>query len=251
MSIPQFIVGPESLVGNRATLTGPELHHLRVRRLRVGSDVILCDGCGQQRYGTVLQIDRRQAVIGLTSTQPSVQESPLHLLLAQALLKSDKLDVVVEKATELGVSGLIFFSCARSLGRVAAGREARWERVARSATKQCQRSSVPTIIGPISFDELLSQYTATLRLLFWEGGPVDGLLAAQRAHPQTDSVLAVVGPEGGFSAAEAQRATAAGFRSVGLAHRILRAETAALVAVTLCQFLWGDLVRGERDGTRG
>jgi 16S rRNA (uracil1498-N3)-methyltransferase len=243
VSTPRFIVGSEALSGSRAILTGSELHHLRVRRLRPGSEVVLCDARGQQRHGVVLTIDRHLAVIGLTSTPPQQRESPLQLVLAQALLKADKLDLVIEKATELGVSGLVFFTCERSSDRVTTDRQARWNRIARSATKQCQRSVVPSISGPISFNELLSQHTAALQLLFWEEAPAGSLTAAQTECPRADSVQVVVGPEGGFSAVEVQRAAAAGFRPVSLTARILRAETAAMVAVALSQFLWGDLAK--------
>ncbi|HXQ21455.1 MAG TPA: RsmE family RNA methyltransferase [Candidatus Acidoferrales bacterium] len=244
MSTPQFIVSPEALSGSRATLTGQELHHLRVRRLRAGSEVVLCDARGSQRHGVVLSIDRHCATIGLSSTPAQQRESPLQLVLAQALLKADKLDLIIEKATELGVSGVVLFSSERSAGRVTADRQARWNRIARGATKQCQRSTAPSVAGPISFDELLSQHTAAQRLFFWEDAPPGGLAAAHAECPRTAWALVVVGPEGGFSAAEAQRAAAAGFRLIGLGPRILRAETAAVIAVALTQFLWGDMADG-------
>lgn len=244
MSIPRFIVGPAALSGSRATLIGPELYHLRVRRLRAGSEVVLCDARGQQRHGVVLSIDRHCAVISLTGRPAQQRESPLQLVLAQALLKADKLDLIVEKATELGVSGVVFFSCERSAGRMTADRQARWNRIAQSATKQCQRSTAPSVAGPISFDELLSQHAAVRRLFFWEDAPPGGLTSTHAECPRTESALVVVGPEGGFSAAEAQRAAAAGFRVIGLGPRILRAETAAVIAVALTQFLWGDMAGG-------
>jgi 16S rRNA (uracil1498-N3)-methyltransferase len=235
---PQFLVGPELLSGARAVLTGAELHHLRVRRLHAGSEVILSDGLGHQRTGVVVSLDRRQAVVVLQPQELSRRESPLRLVLAQAVLKADRMDLVVEKATEIGVSEILVFECERSVGRLSPNRHARWLRIARGATKQCQRSTVPVIAG-ISFEQLLLR-SEPLRLLFWEGESAASLATVSGAPP---AALAAVGPEGGFSKAEVEQASARGFRVVGLGSRTLRAETAAVVAAALCQFLWGDLNR--------
>ena len=238
MTAPRFLVATEALSGDSTVLTGPELHHLRAHRLRVGSELMLANGQGKQRRGILVALERHQAVIRLTNDPPPQRESPLRLILAQALLKADKLDVVIEKATELGVTEVVVFSSERSTRHPSSERQSRWKRVAQSAAKQSQRSSVPRIIGPLTFDQLLTQDTEARRLFFWEecsasAWSSDGTTCA--------GVLAAVGPEGGFSAAEAQRAADAGMQLRGLAPRILRAETAALVAVTLCQFVWGDL----------
>ena len=238
MTVPRFVVGSEALAGTRAVLTGPELHHLRVRRLRIGDDLILCDGAGRQRPGSVALLNRERAIIHFTAAAAVESESPLRLTLAHALVKADKIDLITEKSTELGVQELLLVRTERSLGHVSPGKIERWNRIARAATKQCQRSTVPRITGPISFDALLERGEA-LRLLFWESDRRSTLtVTGQTLVP---SILAAVGPEGGFSAAEAAQAAACGFRLVGLGARLLRTETAAIVAATLCQFLWGDL----------
>jgi len=238
---PRFLVRPEALGGRSTVLIGSELHHLRVRRLRTGSTLILFDGVGHQRKGIVTALDRRQACIQFVEEDLGQPESPLRLVLAQAALKAGKLDLIIEKATELGASELIFFTSERSARPLTAVRAARWDRIAASAAKQCQRRTVPTVRGPITFDELLGEQTAVLRLLFWEDARDATLHTLARVRRQCTSILAVVGPEGGFSSREAARAQAAGFEVIHLAPRILRAETAAIIAVALCQFLWGDL----------
>jgi 16S rRNA (uracil1498-N3)-methyltransferase len=235
---PRFLVGPELLSSSHAVLTGAELHHLRVRRLHAGSELILTDGLGHQRAGVVVSLDLRQAVVLFQPQELSLRESPLRLVLAQAVLKGDKMDLVVEKATEIGVSEILVFECERSIGRISPDRHARWLRKARGATKQCHRSIVPAI-GRISFDQLLLR-TEPLRLLFWEGESAASLATVDGAPP---AALAAVGPEGGFCKAEVAQASGRGFHVVGLGPRTLRAETAAVVAVALCQFLWGDLSR--------
>ena len=241
VTLPRFLVAPEALAAARVVVAGAQLHHMRARRLRVGSALVLADGMGTQRHGVVAAMDRHQAVIAVTDGLPVRRDSTLHLTVAQALLKSEKLDWVIEKTTELGVTELVVFTCERTVAGVGSDRRARWNRVALSAAQQSQRSTLPVIAGPISFDALLARSAEAIRLFFWEQARAGGLAAVQRQHMRTSSVLAVIGPEGGFSMHEAQRAEAAGFQLVGLAPRILRAETAAVAVATLCQFLWGDL----------
>lgn len=239
MTLPRFLVSPQSLMGRRATLLGAELHHLRVRRVRPGSTVVLCDAHGHQRQGIVVSVERRQATVELTNVIVPARESPLRLTLAQALVKADKLDLIVEKATELGVTDIVVVTTKRSIGKVSAERLDRWNRIARSASKQCQRSHVPIVSGAVPFATVLSLPHDTAGLLFWEAPNAQDLVEA--AAPQPGALRAVVGPEGGFTPEEATHAAAAGFRHVGLGPRILRAETAAVTAVTLCQYVWGDL----------
>ncbi len=207
---------------------------------------MLGDGAGRQRWGVVIRVDRHQAVIQLKDVQSPQRDSALHLTLAQALLKSDKLDWVIEKGTELGVSEFVLFTCERSLGRAGGNRQVRLARLARSAAQQCQRSRLPSITGPVSFEDVIARRSETLRLLFWEEDQPRRLTEVHRQRPDASSVLVVIGPEGGFSAAEAECAAAAGFQLVGLGPRILRAETAAVATASVCQFLWGDLGQGGR-----
>ena len=241
VSIPRFLVSREALEGRSTVLTGSELHHLRVRRLHTGSAVVLFDGSGQQRRAVVTSLDRRQASIRYLDDELAQAESPLHLVLAQAVLKPSRFDLVIEKATELGVNEIVAFTCERSIQSAVSERTARWSRIAASAAKQCQRATVPQVRGPVSFDKLLCREGPALRLLFWEGAEGASLPAVAQRHRSCTSVLAVIGPEGGFCAPEAARAAAAGMEIVRLGTRILRAETAAIIALALCQFLWGDL----------
>ncbi len=241
MSTPRFLVTGAALLEPDVILMGTELHHLRVRRVSIGGEVLLSDGSGHFQRGIVTDLDRHRAVIRLLDEAVAEPVAPLRLVLAQALLKSSKTDLLIEKATELGISEIIVLTSGRSVVRATPEHQARWQRIAASATKQSQRSSVPRIRGPIPFKELLSTATATVQLLFWESCRAGGLAQVKTEQPHSKSVLAVVGPEGGFSTAEAEAAQRAGFRLISLGTRILRAETAALVAVTLCQYLWGDL----------
>lgn len=244
MSAFRFLVSPAELDGEEVRLQGAELRHLRARRLAPGAEIVVVDGRGRERHATVLAVRRSEAVLRFDEDQTRaarVVESPLQLTLAQAALKADKLDFVVEKATELGVTDIVIFISSRCVARPISERRRRWERLAQSATKQCGRTHVPSIRGPMSFDEFLGEERRGPGLLFWEGAPEHHRLLST-AEPRTlESVVATVGPEGGFSLEETEAAGRAGFQIVSLGPRILRAETAALVATTLCQSLWGDL----------
>lgn len=219
--------------GGVVTVTGAELHHLRVRRLTAGDAVTCFDDSGAEYTGVVRHISADRAEIDIASVSRPERESPLRIVLAQAVLKGDHLDVVVEKTTELGVAEIVLFTCERSLARPSPARLARLGRIAASAAKQSGRTRVPEIQGPLALAEILSPGAVVL-----DPGSV-----AKLAWNRTDGagVTAVVGPEGGFTPAEIERARAAGCRLAGLGPRVLRAETAAITAVALCQFLGGDL----------
>lgn len=238
MSAHRFAVDRRLAVGEEVLLAGEEGRHARVRRLAPGEPVVLFDGAGHSWSGAVSGVDRAGARVRVGAVRPEREgESPLALTLAVALLKADKLDWVVEKATELGVARLQPFASAHALAQPSPGRQARWQQIARAAAKQCGRTVVPAVAAPCALAEVLA-LPAAARLLLAEHG--DRAPLARLALPPPAALLLVVGPEGGFAPAELRAATAAGVELVGLGPRILRAETAAIAAVALCQARWGD-----------
>lgn len=226
--------------GDVVTLDAAQSRHAHVRRLVAGDAVELFDGRGQSYRGTIDRPDRAATRVRITEVrEDGLGESPLDLTLAVAPLKADKLDWVVEKATEIGVTRIVLFASRHCLVEPSTHRLERWQHIAVAAAKQCGRSVVPEMHGPLALHEALRR-EADIKLLFWEAEePSRGQLP--RVVPRPASVLAVVGPEGGFSAEEVAAARAAEARVVGLGPRILRAETAAIVAASSCQLLWGDL----------
>ncbi len=162
-------------------------------------------------------------------------------MLAVGTLKADRFEWVVEKATELGVTRIQPFASSHTLGRPSPGRQQRWQQIALAAAKQCGRSVAPAIATPVEFAAVLDA-PAAARILFAEDGS-GGDLAAVSAG-SAGPLLAIVGAEGGFTAGELAAARAAGCHIVDLGPRILRADTAAVVVVALCQTRWGDLHRG-------
>jgi 16S rRNA (uracil1498-N3)-methyltransferase len=166
--------------------------------------------------------------------------------LGQALAKGDKMDLIVEKATELGVRRIVPFLSSYTVPKPdkqqMERRQARWSKISLSAAKQSGRTQIPEILGLCDFEALLREpWHCDLKLLLWEKESVCGLAEIRGERPELKSVLLAIGPEGGFSSEEAAKAKEHGFRSIRLGKRILRTETAALAALSLVQFLWGDL----------
>ena len=174
----------------------------------------------------------------MRETRHPERESPLRLTLAQAVLKGAHTDMVVEKSTELGVTAIALFTCARTVARPPAERLERWRRIAASAAKQSGRTRVPEIRGPLDLAVVLQSAAAEAAvLLHSEAAPWRRVLPA--AAPPAATVI--VGPEGGFAEDEVDSARRAGCLLAGLGPRILRGETAGITAVALLQHLWGDL----------
>jgi len=236
------------LQGEHVVLDAVEARHARVRRLTPGGNVIVFDGVGNSRLATVQRVSRQAVELRLLQALPFRSgESPLEVTLGLALLKAERLEYVIEKATELGVSRILPFASRYSLGRPSVARRSRWKHIAVSAAKQCARTVVPPIEEPVRFVEVLRE-PAPCRVLLWEGAEPEQAADLARIHPVPARVTLLIGPEGGFAADEVDAARAAGWRLISLGPRILRADTAAVAAVAVCQNLWGDLHGCDKEG---
>lgn len=239
----RFFISSTDITLDQATLRGSEFHHLRhVLRLGIGESVTLKDDLGREHCGVIAQLSPAEATIAITTTK--ARDSGLSLTLAQGMLKGAKMDLVVEKATELGVNRILPFYSTFTIATVPADRQAeriaRWERIAQSAAKQ-SGSSAPRIDPPQSFTALLEKFLPErTAVLCYEKEQTLSLKRFAQEHPQLESLSLLIGPEGGFSPEEIAKARTAGVNVVGLGAQILRAETAAIAALALCQFLWND-----------
>jgi 16S rRNA (uracil1498-N3)-methyltransferase len=249
MTRRRFYAPPEAFKPAEQTvvLSEDESRHARdVLRLHPGDEVYVFDGAGKEFRGTVQRLDRRSAVFELgEEVEPARSESPLDLTLAIVLLKGEKFDLVIQKASELGVNRIVPLDSARADVRLRTSEDAgkrlsRWQRIAREATKQSGRARIPDISEPLALESWLSSSSAGLGVMFSER---DGQSWSQ-AFPETKPIerLAVLtGPEGGWEDREIELARNAAFEIITLGGRTLRAETAAIVAVTLAQHRFGDL----------
>jgi len=227
--------------GHRIRIAGPELRHLRALRLAQGARLLVFDEHGAEHEVLIDRLAARVAEAVVLATRRAERESPLDLVLAPALLKGAKMDLVVEKAVELGVRRIAPILSRHAIGQGA--RTERWRRIALAAAKQSGRTRLPVVEPPVPLGDLVRLPWPGLRVLAWEGERERPLAALPAV---ADSVVMVVGPEGGFADDEVGDAVAHGFITVTLAPRILRAETAAITAAALCQHRWGDLSTADR-----
>jgi len=237
----RFFIEPRGIDGPRATLTGPEAHHLHhVLRLTAGDEIVLFDGTGAV-YQARIEHMGKEIRLAVTSRQIFAPREPA-LFIAQGLLKGKKMDFLVQKATELGVTGFLPFHSAHcAVPDLKDAKTSRWEKIILEACKQCGRP-IPLQVAPVSdFATLLGEAGHySCKLIFWEketGTHLAGL-APLAANP---SVIALIGPEGGFAPEEIDKAVQAGFTPVSLGRQILRAETAALSVMAILQYLSGNL----------
>jgi 16S rRNA (uracil1498-N3)-methyltransferase len=242
MSLPRFHI-PEAAPGARLSFPEHIAHHAReVLRLRAGATVRIFDGAGQEYEALLESVTRQGVTAHLTGAVPARPEPQLRIVLALSPLKGDRMEIVIQKATELGVAAVWPVVTARTdaAARPAlkGSRQERWDKVASSAAEQCGRAVVPDVAPTSTLDRLLAEPFEGTRLLFLETPGEPGLTDAP---PPAGAILALVGPAGGWEPQEARRLQDAGFRAVSLGPRILRAETAAIAAVTALQVLWGDL----------
>jgi len=248
MSRRRFYAPPDAFNfhARRVELSTDEARHLReVLRLKAGDGVRVFDGVGHEYSAIVEKAMRDSAVLEIDAeVEPSRPESGLHLTLALALLKGDKFDLVVQKATELGVTEIVpvvtkFADIRLRDSSDAARRVARWQRIALEAAKQSGRASLPQIHTPVEFRQLIADRAAEFRIMFAERGGKP--LSTLRGTTAPEIVTALIGSEGGWSDEEINSAKQYGWHMVTVGGRVLRTETAGIVFTALLQHVYGDL----------
>lgn len=233
----------ERIDGDRAFFSQAELHHLiRVRRFRAGDrfEAVTEDG---RRLSCVLCQDGSDWYGSIEREQGQAHESSLELILAPALIKKDKFEWILQKATELGVSEIVPTVTQRTEIRLDEGRAekklVRWQRILIEAVKQCGRSHIPGIRAPQRLSDVLEQFGQCEKIAFDESGDVG--LSEVVSEIQGSRLMVLIGPEGGWDERDRARFERAGVKRVKVGPRVLRAETAAIVALSVLQFTCGDL----------
>ncbi|MBR2406840.1 MAG: 16S rRNA (uracil(1498)-N(3))-methyltransferase [Clostridia bacterium] len=229
----RFFVAPFS--GDTAVLTGQEAHHVaRVLRMRVGEELMLCDGVGTDYACRILSVADGEVTAQVLYRRPTESEPTTAVTLYQGLPKSEKMDLIVQKCVEIGITRIVPVAMARSIVKLNAAEGAkkrdRWQKIAASAAEQSGRGIVPEVGEPISFKQLLGAVANENTVTFYEGG---GAPLAVLVTKDTRQLSMVIGPEGGFDKEEIERLREAGARIATLGPRILRCETAPLVALSV------------------
>lgn len=232
-----FPFSPESML----QLDDKASHHLKVLRSEVGDEVILFNGQGGEYQSVITRMDKKSVEVRVKAFAAKEVESPLHIHLAQGMARGEKMDLIVQKAVELGVSSITPLVTERCNVRLSSSREERrvqhWQEVAISACEQSGRNRVPIIELPLDLsDWLASLSTDSLRFVL--SPHVAKKLPAQT---QGKSIVLLIGPEGGLSDKEVGRALDHGFMALNLGPRVLRTETASLAALAALQTRYGDM----------
>ena len=241
----RIFVEPEELVPGPLVVRGDEHHYLsKVRRLAVGTSICLLDGKGQMAFAEILGIGERET--HLRVAEPEVVQPPaFSLSIAPALIKGERMDLAITKMVELGIQRISPIATERTVVRLkgdrAKSRLARFESLSRAAARQ-SRNPCPPRIDPIqSLESLLGRAPDAELLLIPEASGRARPLAEVLPPRPPASALVLIGPEGGFSAAELAKAREAGFTAVSLGPRVLRAETASIAAASILAFRYGDV----------
>jgi 16S rRNA (uracil1498-N3)-methyltransferase len=243
--MPQFYL-PGPWDSEKPTALTPEVaHHLRVRRIELGEVFPIFDGKGQVAKAKLLSLSGKSGSAQLSEIRTDIhRETPYAITLAQGLAGGDKMDWIVEKAIETGAQVIAPLQCERSVLKLtrssdqdrAQKRLTHWTGIIQAACEQCDRTVLATLEPIQSFDEYLKQPKPTLKLLLSPDATQSLYSVLLENEPQ--DVILMIGPEGGHSPDEEARAQAAGYQIVSLGERVLRTETAGVVAITVVHSVW-------------
>jgi 16S rRNA (uracil1498-N3)-methyltransferase len=247
MTMRRFFIPPGAVADGSVTIAGDLFRHMaKVLRLKCGDPVLLADGSGSEYRGAILSIGRDMLVVEILETgRKGDGEHGPAITLYQGLPKGDKTDVIIQKATELGVAEIVLFRADRSVPRLKeaekAGKVARWQRIALEAARQSGRTSVPDVSLSEGIHDALQGAGHAVRLLLWEEERDNRLRQVLGGLSQPETIALLIGPEGGLNGAEAAAARTSGFIPLSLGKRIVRTETASLAMLAILQFYWGDM----------
>ena len=240
--MPRFFVPSTGFDADRVTITGDDAFHMaRSLRMAVGDTVTVCDMHGREHLCRLDSLRDEICHLTVLSTKESETEPPVDITLYMGYPKGDKLELVIQKAVELGALEIVPFLSERCVVKPRAEREekqnARQCRIAEEAAKQCGRGRIPTVGMPISFSAMLAAAAKYDAVLFcYEGDGTRSLKAVLSEHRDAKNIAVIIGSEGGFSLAEAEAAQKAGCHLVGLGKRILRCETAPLCVLSAISY---------------
>lgn len=257
VNAPRFFIDPGRIYGKLARITGPDVVHItRVLRLGIGSTVVVLDGRGKSYEAEIQSAGRDEVVCEIKKELLTAPACPVKVTLVQGIPKGDKMELIIQKGTELGVSRVIPLICSRAVvklgGERVSRKSERWQRIALEAAKQCRRPDVPEVSDPADLARVLTGLPEKcLALIPWEEENKVSLKDILHKNNAGEEIYVFIGPEGGFTPGEVEQARAAGVRPVTLGPRILRTETAGIAVLALVLCRWGDLGGESNDKEEG
>ncbi len=254
----RIFLPPEQLVSEQINITGDQARYLSlVLRVKPGDPLFIFDGLGYRYECNIISIHKKEVVAEIVNKSPYSVESPISITLAQGLAKGIKMDLIVQKSTELGVNKIYPIINERSQVKHTEKTE-RWRKIALSASQQSGRDKIPDIYEPIDFEEFLFNQTQKKRqlslpmekggenffnqgIIFSEHKQARNLKNVLTSFKGTGEITILIGPEGGFTKEEVNIAVQKGFIETSLGPRILRTETAPITAISIIQYILGDI----------
>jgi len=243
----RFFVNRKSIIADHVKITGNDAEQIRkVLRIREGEEIAVLDGLGWEYKVKLTEIKKGHVTGEIIFKDFKSEDTKIKIVLGQGIPKGEKMDFIVQKATELGVNEIVPLKLERCIVKIPplGGLEKikRWQRIAKESSEQSLRRFIPSINTIYDLSQFCDKYKdADLKIVFYEGEKIKGLRKFLNEKGEIKSISIIVGPEGGLSSEEVEIANSDGFITAGLGQRILRTETVALSAISILQFIYGDL----------
>ena len=248
MSARRFMINSRDIRDGYASFDGDIYNHMvRVLRLGTGDAVQLADEKGMVHFGTINQVAKEWVAVKIISSCLAVENNSTapRITICQALPKGNKIDLILQKGTELGAHEFLLFGGRRSVAKIRDDQQnsklERWNRITTEAARQCGRPDIPVVIWKQSAVEAANDTGRELQLILWEGERENSLKDALSEGGRPSSVIVAIGPEGGFDPLEVRHFSQHGFQPVSLGSRILRTETASIAILAIMQYRWGEM----------
>ena len=240
----RFFMAGTNLMGGTAIIRGRDAEHVQVLRIRPGEDVTICDTQGTDYKCRLVRADKEEAEFEVVEVVPCTSEPSVKVTVLCGLPKGDKTEYIIQKSVEAGAARILFFQCERCVAKPdTPGKKIdRWQRIAEEAAKQSGRGIIPEVGWAGNFADALNEAVHTdLALFMYETGEREKLQAVLDANSGIASAAIITGPEGGFAEFEAKLAKIAGLHICSMGERILRCETAPVVALSAVMYATGNL----------
>lgn len=240
--MPKFPIKVKNLTNKNVKIYGDDYNHIiKVLRLKEGDEITLFDQSSIDHIGIINKINTKEVVVNILESVENRSESHLDINLLQGIPKGNKMDLIVQKSTELGVKSITPVLTERTIAKTT-DKISRWKKIALESCKQCGRTKTPEVNKQNNFESAFSLYRdSDLKIILYEEykETLNNYLKNKKKLPRTTNIL--IGPEGGFTKREIDLAEENGYVALGLGPRILRTETASIAVVSILQHLFGDL----------
>ncbi len=241
----KFFVDKNQITENSAKITGSDVGHIaRVLRMEPGDELLLCDCEGYDYDAVIESVSKDEVDVKILQSYPCQNEPETEVTLFQGLPKQGKMELIIEKCTELGITTIVPVQMTRSVVKLskdqAEKKVERWQKTAREAAKQCGRGRIPKVTMPVTINELAEGDLPEFLLFPYEAERASSVREALTGNKAKTAGI-FIGPEGGFDSEEASRLQALGAHTVTLGPRILRTETAGLCALSVLLYEWDEM----------